>query len=171
MLVQDAGLHLLGLVDHQDRAHQGGLDVSLPAIPQQPGADPAVVRRELDIEQVAQFAIEVRNAGLWSGQNADREIPLGGQLLDQQAQTDRLPQPRFSRDQSEASLAHRVLHPPAEVLELGSEPEGFHRNLGSEGVPLQAIEGEQLLGHDCSSSVRIDWMWGAGVGSDASFGK
>jgi len=45
-LVQDRRLHLLRLVDDQHRTQERGLDVGLPALAQDAGAGPAIVRRE-----------------------------------------------------------------------------------------------------------------------------
>ena len=66
-LGEHGGQHLLGLVDDQHRSRQRGVDVGLPALAQDLGAGPAVVRGELDAEQVAHLAVEVGEAGLRAG--------------------------------------------------------------------------------------------------------
>ena len=75
-LGEHGGQHLLGLVDDQHGSRQRGVDMGLPALAQHLGAGPAVVRGQLDAEQVAHLAIEVGEAGLGPADDADLDVAL-----------------------------------------------------------------------------------------------
>ncbi len=137
-LIEDRGLHLLRFIDDEDRTEKRGLDVRLPALAEDAGAGPAIVRRELDPEEVAEFAVEVGDAALRSAEDADGEILVGGELVDQQPEGDRLAEAGVAGDEGEAALAGEVVGAPAEVFDLGGEEERLGRDLGGEGVPLEA---------------------------------
>ena len=57
-------LHFLAFIGDQHRAAQRGIDMPLPARPQHLGAAIAVVRMQLDAEQLAHLAVEVGHARL-----------------------------------------------------------------------------------------------------------
>jgi len=63
-------------------------------------------------------------------------------------------------DEGEAALAGEVFDPPAEVIELGRAPQGVDRDVGMEGIPLQAVEGEQLRGVHAGSPESSSEWWG-----------
>jgi len=73
---EHGGLHLLCLVNQQHRSGQGGLDVRLPTVAQGLGATPAVMRAQLDAEELAHLAIEVGDIGLRPTDHADRHVAL-----------------------------------------------------------------------------------------------
>lgn len=68
--------YLLDLVDDQDGARQRGVDVGLPAIPEQLGSTPAVGGPQLDAEQVAHLAEEVGEVCLLAREDADLHVAL-----------------------------------------------------------------------------------------------
>jgi ParB-like nuclease domain len=97
--------HLLGLVDDQHRSRQSGVDVGLPAITQHLGSGPAVVRSQLDAEQIAHFAIEVGEAGLRARDDADPDVALRAEALGENAQRDGLAGAGGAGDEGEAAFA------------------------------------------------------------------
>ena len=78
-LGEHGGQHLLGLVDDEHGPRQRGVDMGLPAIAQDLGAGPAVVRGELDAEQIAHLAVEVGETGLGPADDADPDVALRAQ--------------------------------------------------------------------------------------------
>lgn len=68
--------------------------MALPALAQQLGAAPAIMELQIHPEQIAQLAVEVRHARLGSREHADLHIPHVCEPLGQQAQGDRLAEPR-----------------------------------------------------------------------------
>jgi hypothetical protein len=82
------------------------------------------------------------------GQHADGQIGQPGQALGQHAQGDTFSGAGVTLDQGEAPLAHQGLFDaPAEVLQLRRDEQRLERKFGCEGVPLQAIQGQQLMVH------------------------
>jgi len=66
--------------------------------------------------------------------------------------TDALAGTGFAVDQGEAALTQvRLFDAPAEVLDFGRHIERLGRHLRGEGVPFQAVQGQQLLVHTQSS--------------------
>ena len=118
-LGEDRQQHLLRLVDDEHRPGERGVDVGLPAVAQDLGAAPAVVRVELDAEEVAHLAVEVGEAGLRAGEDADLDVAQGGEPLGEDAQRDRLAGARVAGDEGEAALAGELLDAPAEGLDRG----------------------------------------------------
>ena len=149
--------HLLRLVDDQDRPRQRGVDVGLPALAQHLGAGPAVVRAELDAEQVAHLAIEVGEIGLGPAAQADLDVALRREPLGENAQGDRLACAGSPSDEGEAAFADQLLDAPAERLDARRGMERLDRHVGRKRIPLEAVEREQLLVHvssPCSSLGR-----------------
>src|SRR5439155_14467185 len=72
------------------RAQERGGDVILPAFAQHACPGPAVVGRELNAEQIAEFAVEVGDATLRAGEDAEDEIAMGREALGEQPERDRL---------------------------------------------------------------------------------
>src|SRR6202035_2144428 len=105
---------LLGLVDNQHGSRQSGVDVGLPAIAQHLGSGPAIVRSQLDAEQIAHLAIEVGEAGLRARDNADLDVALRSEALGENAQRDGLAGAGGAGDESEAAFADELLDAPAE---------------------------------------------------------
>ena len=144
---------LLGLVDEQDGAVSGGLDLSAPGFAEGLEAGPAVVRGERDAEEVAELAVEVGQGALGPGEHADGDV---GELVEgvgELAQGDGLAGAGIAGDQGEAAVSHQPLEAPAEGVEVGGSPQGLDRDVGGEGVPLQA-QGLVQVGarsHDSSS--------------------
>ena len=151
-LGQDGGLHLLRLVGDEHRARQGGVDVRLPTVAQNLCAGPAVVGRKLDAEQIAQLAVEVGEARLRPADDADLHVPLGLEPVGENAQGDGLADAGRAGDESEAALADELLGAPAEGLDAAADVQGLDGHVGSERVPLEAVEGEHLPVHEASPS-------------------
>ncbi len=119
-----------------------------PAFAQGLEAAPAVVGLERDAEEITEFAVEVGQIALWMGQHTDGQIGESGQALGQQAQGDTLAGAGIALDHGEAALTHQGLFdPPAEVLQLRRDAQRLERQFGGEGVPLQAIQSQQLMVH------------------------
>jgi len=124
-----------------------------PARAQGLEAQPAVVGAQLHGEQVAELAVEVGEVDAGVGECGDGEVGEPGEAGGEQAQGDALAGAGGAGDEREAALAGvGVLHAPAEVLDGGGGEQGLGRQLGAEGVPLEAIEGEQLAVHGVLSS-------------------
>ena len=124
----------------------------LPALAQDLGAAPAVVRVQLDAEEVAHLAVEVGDVGLGAADHADPDVALRGQMFGQDAQGDRLAAARSTGDEGKAALAGELADPPAEGMQACGDMQGLGRHTGGEGVPLEAVEGQQLLVHGSSAS-------------------
>jgi hypothetical protein len=73
-LGQDAGVHLLGLVDKQHGSAAGGLDVVEPGVSEDLEAAPAVVWSQGDAEEVSHLAVEVGQPALRSCQDAEDDV-------------------------------------------------------------------------------------------------
>ena len=144
---EDRRGHFLGLIDEQDGAQQRGLNVVVPFFPQYLGAGPTVVRGQGHAKEIAQFAVEVGQGGLWAGEHAHREVAHLAQALDQQAQGGAFACARISADQGETTLADLLLDAPAEALDGGGCPEDVGGDLRGEGVELQAVKGKEFLVH------------------------
>ena len=119
------------------------------------GPTPAVVRVQLHAEELAQFAIEVVQAGLRPTEHAELDIAQSRQPLGEYAQRHRLAQPREPGDQGEAALAHELLDAPAERIQARPDVERLDRDLGGKRIPLQSIQREQFLVHDCSDGSSL----------------
>ncbi len=140
-LAEHLGAHLLRLVDQQHWAHQGRLDVGLPLLAQRLEAAPAVAERQRYAEEVAELAVEVGDAALRVADHADGDVAQTGEPLGQDAQGDRLAGAGRAGDEGEAALAHLALYAEAEVLDARRDVECLRRQLGQEGIPLEAEEG------------------------------
>ena len=145
---EHGGQHLLGLVDDQHGPAQRGVDMALPALAQHLGAGPAVVRVQLDAEQVAHLAVEVGEAGLRAAEDADLHVALAPRPLGEHAQRDRLAHARAApvtraKPPSPTSCSTRQQNDSRRRADV----ERLDRHVGSERVPLQAIQRQQLLVH------------------------
>jgi hypothetical protein len=154
-LGEHGGRHLLGLVDDQHGARQRGVDMGLPAVAQNLGAGPSVVRGQLDAEQIAHLAIEVGEAGLGSRDDADPCVTLVAEALGEDAQGDGLARTGHAGDEGEAALADELLDAPAERLDAARDVQRLDRHVGGEGVPLEAVKREHLLVHEPSPSSSL----------------
>jgi hypothetical protein len=130
--------------------------MALPAIAQHLGAGPSIVWGEFDAEQVAHLAVEVGEAGPGPAEDADLDIALSAEPLGENAQRHRLAGAGRAGDEGEAAFADELLDGPAERLDASAEVERLDRHVGSERVPLEAIEGQHLLVHVSSPS----WSFG-----------
>ena len=125
----------------------------MPAGAQRLEAAPAIAYADGDAEDVAEFAIEVREVALRVVDDADRQIRKPRQALGEQAQYHALAATGVTGDQREAALAQvRLFDAPAEVLDLRGLVERLGRHIGGERVELEPIKGEQLRVHGESSS-------------------
>src|SRR5665213_1198867 len=117
-----------------------------PASTQRLKSAPAVADADGDGEDVAEFAIEVAQAALRMVDDADREVRQASEALSEQAHDDALAGTGVAMDQREATLAQvRLFDAPAEVLDLRGHIERLGRHLRGEGVPFEAIQGQQFL--------------------------
>jgi hypothetical protein len=108
---------------------------------------------ERDAEEIAQLAVEVGHAALRMGQGADRDLAQAAEALGQHPERHALAGARVAGDEREAPLADvALLEAPAEVVELRGREQGLARQLGREGIPLQAVQGQPRLGHRDGSS-------------------
>jgi hypothetical protein len=71
---EDRFAHLLGFVDQQHGAIEGGVDMGEPFFAQNFGTVPAAVRGQGHAEEMAQFAVKIGQIGLGPCQQADTEI-------------------------------------------------------------------------------------------------
>ena len=141
--------HFLSLVDEQDWPQTGALQVGVPAFAQALEAAPAIVRLELDAEQLAQFAVEVGEVALRMVECGDGDVGKPLEALAEQAQRDALAGAGIAMDQGETALAHvLVLDTPEEVLDRSGDAQGFSGKLLRERVPFEPVEGEQRLAHE-----------------------
>ena len=140
-LAQNGRLHLLGLIDDQHRLGKGAVDMRLPALAQDLGAAPAVVRMQLDAEELAHLPIEVGDVGLGAADHADLDVALRRQMFGQDAQGDRLAGAGSAGDEGEAALTGQLGDPPAEGMQACGDMQRLGRHAGGERVPLQAVEG------------------------------
>jgi hypothetical protein len=88
--------------------------VSLPALAQDLGTTPAIVRAQFDAEEVSHLAIEVGDVGLRATDDADRHVAPRRQRSGQDAQGGGLAAAGRAGDEGEAAVASELLHPPAE---------------------------------------------------------
>ncbi len=90
-LVEDDRRHLLRLVDEQHGAHEGGLEVLLPALAQRLGAGPAVVGAKRHTEEIAELAVEVGEIPLGARQGTDLDLRQPLEPLGEKPETTLLP--------------------------------------------------------------------------------
>ncbi len=132
---EDGWLGFLGLVEDQHRAAQRAIDVGLPALAQDLGAGPAVVRLKFDAEEVAELAVEVAEVGLRAGDHADGQVALLRQMLGEDAQSGRLAGAGGAGDEGDAAFRCELPNPPAEAVDPRGDVQGLGQNAGGEGVP------------------------------------
>ena len=89
-LVEDGSEHLLGLIDDEERAHEGGGDVLGPALPQSLKAVESIVVLGGDAEEVADLAIEIGDPALGMIDGADGDVGLLAEAVGEQTQSDAL---------------------------------------------------------------------------------
>jgi hypothetical protein len=148
--------HLLGLVNDQHGPRQRGIDVGLPAVAQDLGAGPSVVRGQLDAEQIAHLAIEVGEICLRPCDDADLDVAaLVAEALGENAQGHRLAGSGRAGDEGEAAFADELLDAPAELIDASADVQRLDRHVGRKRVPLEAIEAEHLLVHEVSPSSSL----------------
>ena len=151
--VEDQRRHLLGFVDQQHGAQERVLQMRQPPLAQGLEPVPAVVRREGDAEEIAELAVEVGHGTLRMRERADGEVAHLGEPLGEQAQHDALAGAGLAGDEREAALAHvALLDAPAEGLDLGRREQRLGGDLRGEGIPLETVQGQELLGHGRDSS-------------------
>jgi hypothetical protein len=120
----------------------------VPAFAQALEAAPAIVRLELDAEQLAQFAVEVGEVALRMVERGHGDVGKPLEALGEQAQSDTLAGAGIAMDQGETALAHvLVLDTPQEVLDRSGDAQSFSGKLLRERVPFEPVEGEQRLAH------------------------
>ena len=137
-----------------------------PALTQIFEAVPAVVVQQVDAEQLAHLALEVRQPRGRVGQGRDAQPVGASETLCEQAQGDALSGAGLTGDQGEAALEHEVLLDfAAEAVDGGGGHQAVERQIGVEGAPLESVQREQAAVHDgslrSSSSPRSGLsVWG-----------
>ena len=135
----------------------GGVEAREPALAQGLEAGPAALRAQDDAEEVAELLVEVGQMALGMREGADGEIGQPAEPVGEEAEGDGLAGAGLAGDEGEAAFADEaLLDAGAKELDLRRHEQGFQRQLDGEGIPLEAIEGQEFLGHDRGSS-------GAGV--------
>jgi len=145
--------HFLGFIDEEDGAVACSLDVCEPPFAEGLESGPAIMGCEDDSAEGADLAIEIAEAALRARQDADLDVGKGLKVMSEQAEGSGLAGAGVSGDECEASLSYLMLHAPAEVLEAGRGPKGLDGDVGGEGIPLEAIEGEQPVIHFSSLGI------------------
>jgi hypothetical protein len=153
-LVEHGGTHLLGFVHQQHGAPAGGFQMAEPGRAQRLEAAPAVVRAQRHAEQLAELAVEIPEAALRMIDGADGEIRESGEALGEQTQHHAFAGARFAVDHRKAAFADPyLLDAPQELLHARGDVEGLDGQFRGEGMPFQAVEGEQSRIHRMSSAV------------------
>ena len=153
-LVEHGGTHLLCFVHQQHGTPTGGLQMAEPGGTQRLEAAPAVVRTQRDAEQLAELAVEIPEAALRMIDGADGEIREPGEALGEQTQHHAFAGTRFAVDHRKPAFADlRLLDTPQEVFHARGDVERLDRQFRGEGMPFQAVEGEQSRIHRVSSAV------------------
>ena len=156
---EHGGERLLGLVDDEHGARQGGGDVLAPAGAQGLEAGPAVVDGERDAEEVAELAVEVAGAALGVLDGADDDVGQGAEPLGEQAQDDALAGAGVAGDHGEAAVGDAELDAAEEGVDGGRDVERLGGDVGAEGVVLQAVERQKFgASYDQSSSSSSAWV-------------
>ena len=101
-----------------------------PALAERLESAPAIVRRELHREDVAQLAIEVGAFRLGPFDHADRDVPQRRKPPGDNPQRHRFAGARLTRDQREAPLLDQLFDAPGEMLDLGGRQQSFAGELG-----------------------------------------
>jgi hypothetical protein len=150
---EHGGLHLLRLVDDEHRPGQRAVDVRLPALAQDLGAAPAVVRAQFDAEEFAHLAIEVGDVGLRPADHADRDVALCRQRWSaRMRKTGGFAAAGRAGDEGEAAFGGQLLDAPAERFQARGDVQRLGRHVGGERVPFEAVEREHLVVHASSPS-------------------
>jgi len=81
------------------------------------------------------LAIEVAEAALRAHHDTDLHVGQGGEVMREQAQGHGLACAGIAGDESEAAIAHLMLHAPAEVIGAGGDHRA-RRHVGGKGIPI-----------------------------------
>jgi hypothetical protein len=92
--------------------------------------------------EVAQFAIEVRDTALWTGERADDHVALSREALLDQAQGGALAGAGRADDGGKAAVLDEHLDTLGEAFETRGDGERLDGDIGGEGIPLEGIGGE-----------------------------
>src|SRR5437762_9168931 len=115
-----------------------------PASAQAFEATPAIVWAKLDIEQIAEFAVEVSEAALRMTDHSDHGVGQSSKALGQQPHDDTFPRAWVTADEREPAFAGEgILDAPTEILDSRRHVQCLERNLRSEGTELQAVKSGQ----------------------------
>jgi len=149
-LGKHGGVHFLSFIDEQDWPMEAGAEILEPLVAQSFEAAPAIVRRERNSEEIAEFAIEVTEVALGSDDDADGNVGDLREFSSGDSESDGFTRSGFAGDKGEPSVTNLVLQTPAKVLDLGVDPEGVVRQFGGKRIPLETVQGLKLVVHDCS---------------------
>jgi hypothetical protein len=149
-----------------------GLHVRPPAVPERLEASVAVCRRELHVEHFAELAVEVADLGLGTCDHADHHVADGLQTLGEDPQGHGLPGSGIAGDKGKAALVHEGFDPPGEALDLLRDEERLLGKVRHEGVPLEPVEVEELLGiHAWASFPPSLGMYAGGMPVEAYWAR
>ena len=126
---QDRGVHFLGFVDQEHGPIERRLRCERAIFPAGFGAVPAVVGRQGDAEEVAQFAVKVGQFGLGPSQDADDQIAQVAQALGEDAQGGAFARAGIADGQGKAAFADLLFDAPAEAFDRGQRSTGPRRAL------------------------------------------
>src|SRR3990172_3955585 len=129
-LEKHGGVHFLSFIDEQDWPMEAGAEILEPLVAQSFEAAPAIVRRERNSEEIAEFAIEVTEVALGSDDDADGNVGDLREFSSGDSESDGFTRSGFAGDKGEPSVTNLVLQTPAKVLDLGVDPEGVVRQFG-----------------------------------------
>ena len=101
-----------------------------PALAERLESAPAIVRRELHRENVAQLAIEVGTSRLGPFDHTDRHIAHRRKPSRDNPQRHRFAGAGLTRDQGEAPLLDQLFDAPGEMLDPGRRQQSFTGELG-----------------------------------------
>ena len=107
-----------------------------------------------DGEQFAHLAVEIGEIALRVTEHGHGHIGQAFEARGEQPQHHALAGAGIAMNEGEAALAHMGLFDaPEEVLDLRRHEQRFGGQLGREGIPLEAVEGQQGLVHGRGSAV------------------
>src|SRR5262245_11551464 len=116
-----------------------------PALAEKFEAAVAVRGRYLHLEDLRQLPVEITHLRLWTFDDSDHHVADCLQPFRQEPQGHRLARSRVAGDEGKAAVLDQALDTPAEALHLLGDEERLGGDVGCEGVPLEAVEGEELL--------------------------
>ena len=110
---------------------------------------PAVVGRQRNAEQMAQFTVKVGQLGLGPGQDADAQIAQVAKCSERMRSAALLPTPGSPMAKAKPPSPDLLLDAPAEALDRRrAHPQSRGRHLWGEGIELETVEIEEFFIHE-----------------------